>query len=102
MFRPQLLEDCETLTTLPKKETKFNWTPECDEAFQTLKEKLTTAPVLTIPDGNEGSEVFSDASRQGLGCVLMQKKKVIAYAFRQLKPHELNYPTHDLELAAIV
>ena len=61
-----------------------------------------TAPVLTIPEGNEGYVVYSDALRQGLGCVLMQNGKVIAYASRQLKPHELNYPTHDLELAAVI
>jgi len=63
---------------------------------------LVTAPVLTILEGNEGYVVYSDASRQGLGCVLMQNGKVVAYASRQLKPHELNYPTHDLELAAVV
>ena len=90
------------LTTLLKKETMFNWTPECNEAFHTLKEKLTTTNVLTIPDGNEGLEVFSDASRQGLGCVLMQNKKFIAYGSRPLKLHELNYPTHNIMLAAII
>ena len=63
---------------------------------------MVTAPVLTILEGNEGYVVYSDASRQGLGCVLMQNGKVVAYASRQLKPHELNYPTHDLELAAVV
>jgi len=63
---------------------------------------LVTAPVLTILEGDEGYVVYSDASRQGLGCVLMQNGKVVAYASRQLKPHELNYPTHDLELAAVV
>ena len=63
---------------------------------------MTSAPVLTLPEGNEGFEVYSDASRQGLGCVLMQHKRVVAYASRQLKKHELNYPTHDLELAAVI
>jgi len=66
------------------------------------KHRLVTAPVLTVPQGNEGFVVYSDASRQGLGCVLMQNGKVVAYASRQLKPHELNYPTHDLELAAVI
>ena len=61
-----------------------------------------TAPILIIPEGNEGYVVYSDASRQGLGCILMQNGRVVAYASRQLKPHELNYPTHDLELAAVV
>ena len=63
---------------------------------------MISAPVLTLPEGNEGFEVYSDASYQGLGCVLMQHKRVVAYASRQLKKHELNYPTHDLELAAII
>jgi len=63
---------------------------------------LASAPILTIPEGNEGYVVYSDDSRQGLGCVLMQDEKVVAYASRQLKPHELNYPTHDLELAAVI
>lgn len=63
---------------------------------------MITAPVLTIPEGSEGFVIYSDASKQGLGCVLMQHGKVIAYASRQLKQHEQNYPTHDLELAAVV
>ena len=74
----------------------------CEGSFQTLKEKLTSAPVLTLTEGNEGFEVYSDASYQSLGCVLMQHKRVVAYASRQLKKHELNYPTHDMELAAII
>ena len=61
-----------------------------------------SAPVLAIPEGNEGFVIYSDASKKGLGCVLLQQGKVIAYAFRQLKPYEENYPTHDLELAAII
>ena len=67
-----------------------------------LKTKLTTAPVLAVPDSEKEYEVYTDASKHGLGCVLMQERKVIAYASRQLRPHEVNYPTHDLELAAIV
>ena len=63
---------------------------------------MVSAPILTVPEGNEGYMVYSDASRQGVGCVLMQNEKVVAYASRQLKPHELNYPTHDLELAAVI
>ena len=61
-----------------------------------------TAPVLTIPSGSGGFVVYSDASKNGLGCVLMQHGKVVAYASRQLKEYEKNYPTHDLELAAVV
>ena len=67
-----------------------------------MKGRLTSAPVLALPNGREGFVVYSDASRQGLGCVLMQNDRVIAYASRQLKKHEENYPTHDLELAAVV
>ena len=90
------------LHCLNRKGVKFEWTDKCEESFQTLKEKLTSAPVLTLPEGNEGFEVYSDASYQGLGCVLMQHKRVLAYTSRQLKKHELNYPTHDLELAAVI
>jgi len=67
-----------------------------------LKKKLTIAPVLTLPTEGVEYEVYSDASKNGLGCVLMQNRQVIAYASRQLKPYEQNYPTHDLELAAVV
>ena len=90
------------LHCLTRKGVKFEWTDKCKGSFQTMKEKLTSAPVLTLPEGNEGFEIYSDASRQGLGCVLMQHKIVVAYASRQLKKHELNYPTHDLELAAVI
>ena len=90
------------LHCLTRKWVKFEWTDKCEESFQTLKEKLKSAPVLTLPEGNEGFEVYSDASYEGLGCVLMQYKRVVAYASRQLKKHELNYPTHDLELAAVI
>lgn len=65
-------------------------------------QRLVSAPVLVLPDIHKDFEVFCDASRQGLGCVLMQEGKVVAYASRQLQPHDGNYPTHDLELAAIV
>ena len=87
---------------LTRKGVKFEWTERCEGSFQTLKERLTSAPVLTLPEGNEGFEVYSDASYQGLGCVLMQHKRVVAYDSRQLKKHELNYPTHDLELDAVI
>ncbi|KAM0005913.1 putative nucleotidyltransferase, Ribonuclease H [Helianthus debilis subsp. tardiflorus] len=90
------------LTKLTKKDEKFSWGADQERAFQTLKEKLSSSPVLTLPDGTEDLVVFTDASHQGLGCVLMQRGRVIAYASRQLKSHESNYPTHDLELAAVV
>ncbi|XP_073035270.1 uncharacterized protein [Primulina eburnea] len=90
------------LTSLTRKTTKFEWTIECQQAFQTLKDKLTSAPVLVLPCGTEDFVVYTDASKQGLGAVLMQRGKVIAYASRQLKEYEKNYPTHDLELAAVV
>ena len=90
------------MTRLTKKDVKFVWDDACEQAFQELKTRLTSAPILTIPDSNQVYEVYTDASHQGLGCVLMQQGRVVAYASRQLKPHERNYPTHDLELAAII
>ncbi|GKD10295.1 putative reverse transcriptase domain-containing protein [Tanacetum coccineum] len=70
--------------------------------FQLLKQKICKAVILALREGNEDFVVYCDASNQGLGAVLMQREKVIAYASRQLKPHEENYTTHDLELGAIV
>ena len=90
------------LTGLTKKETKFEWKDRHERAFQELNERLTSAQVLAIPKNGERFVIYSDASYQGLGCVLMQEGRVIAYEFRQLKPHEKNYLTHNLELAAIV
>ncbi|CAA0824502.1 Uncharacterized mitochondrial protein AtMg00860, partial [Striga hermonthica] len=90
------------LSQLTRKSVKFEWTDRCESSFQELKRRLIAAPVLTIPDPSRSFTIFSDASRQGLGCVLMQDGQVVAYASRQLKPHEQNYPTHDLELAAVV
>jgi len=90
------------LTRSLRKDHKFKWIADCEDSFQELKQGLVTAPVLTIPKGNEGYVVYSGASRRGLGCVLMQNRKVVAYASKQLKPHDLNYPTHDLEFAAVV
>ena len=90
------------LTRLTRKHAKFDWTEECERSFQELKQRLVSAPVLTIPSSSGGFVIYSDASRKGLGCVLMQHGKVVAYASRQLKNYEQNYPTHDLELAAVV
>ena len=90
------------LTNLLKKVVKFEWSSKCEEAFQELKNRLTSAPILTLPVEGEEYIVYSDASKNGLGCVLMQGNRVIAYASRQLKSYEKNYPTHDLELTAVV
>ncbi|GJV70989.1 putative reverse transcriptase domain-containing protein [Tanacetum coccineum] len=90
------------LTLLTQKNKTYVWGDEQDEAFRILKEKLCNAPVLALPDGPDDFVVYCDASKQGFGCVLMQKGKVIAYASRQLKTHEKNYTTHDLELGAVV
>ncbi|WVZ52712.1 hypothetical protein U9M48_003748 [Paspalum notatum var. saurae] len=90
------------MTSLLEKGVPFIWTKERQTAFDELKKRLTTAPVLTLPDLTKGFTVYCDASKEGLGCVLMQEGKVIAYASRQLRKHEINYPTHDLELAAVV
>lgn len=89
------------LTELTKGEP-FILTERWEECFQELKRRLTTTPVLTLLDGNDNFPIYSDPSRQGLGCVLMQNEKVTAYASQQLKPHEKNYPTHDLELAIVI
>ncbi|KAL8113420.1 hypothetical protein AgCh_020651 [Apium graveolens] len=85
-----------------RKTEKFEWTKKCENSFQELKKRLVTAPVLALPDGKGDFVKYSDASHKGLGCVLMQHGKVIAYASRQLKEYEIRYPTHDLELVAIV
>ncbi|KAI3821562.1 hypothetical protein L1987_09130 [Smallanthus sonchifolius] len=89
------------LTTLTQKEKKYDWSDQQESAFQLLKQKLCSAPILSLPEGIDNFVVYCDASHQGLGCVLMQKDKVIAYASRQLKVHEKNYTTHDLELGAV-
>jgi hypothetical protein len=90
------------MTALLAKKVEFKWTPACQKSFETLKEKLTMAPVLILPDVHKPFSVYCDASYTGLGCVLMQEGRVVAYSSRQLKIHEKNYPTHDQELAAVV
>jgi hypothetical protein len=90
------------LTSLLEKEKKFIWLEACQNSFDELRKRLTTAPVLVMPDVHKSFNIYYDASKQGLGCVLMQEGHVIAYASRQLRKHEQNYPTHDLELAAVV
>jgi hypothetical protein len=90
------------MTALLAKKVEFKWTLECQESFETLKKKLTTTPVLILPDVHKPFSMHCDALYTGLGFVLMQEGRVVAYLFRQLKIHERNYPTHDLELAATV
>ena len=90
------------LTELLKKDKKFEWTPQCEHSFQELKRCLTSTPVLVPPYFSKDFVIYCDGSREGLGCILMQDCHVIAYASRQLRPHEDNYPTHDLELATII
>nr|GFB01651.1 hypothetical protein [Tanacetum cinerariifolium] len=89
------------LTMLTQKNKTYVWGDKQDEAFRILKEKLCNATVLVLPDGPNDYVVYCDASKQGFGCVLMQRGKVTAYASRQLKTHENNYTTHDLELDAL-
>ncbi|GKA43055.1 putative reverse transcriptase domain-containing protein [Tanacetum coccineum] len=90
------------LTELTQKNKKYIWGENQESAFQLLKQKLCEAPILALPEGNDDFVIYYDASHQGLGAVLMQREKAIAYASRQLKPHEENYTTHDLELGAVV
>ena len=90
------------MTRLTRKEVKFDWDDGCEEAFQELKRRLTSAPILIVSDKGQGYTVYWDASRVGLGYVLMHSGRVVAYGSRQLKNHEQNYPTHDMELAAVV
>nr|GEW32195.1 putative reverse transcriptase domain-containing protein [Tanacetum cinerariifolium] len=91
-----------TMTKLTQKGVKFDWGEKQEYAFQLLKQKLSSAPILALPEGSEDFVVYCDASHKGLGAVLMQRKKVNAYASRQLKIHDKNYTTHDLELGSVV
>ena len=90
------------MIALLEKNVKFVWSEKCQANFEELKKRLTTTPVLVLLDLSKSFSIYCDASRQGLGCVLMQEGRVVAYASRQLRKHELNYPTHDLELAGVV
>ncbi|GKF56723.1 putative reverse transcriptase domain-containing protein [Tanacetum coccineum] len=90
------------MTELTQKDRKFDWGEEQETDFQLLKQRLCVAPILALQEGSDDFVVYCDASIKGLGAVLMQRMKVIAYASRQLKIHEKNYTTHDLELGAVV
>ncbi|GKF61940.1 putative reverse transcriptase domain-containing protein, partial [Tanacetum coccineum] len=90
------------MTKLTQKKVKFEWGDKQEASFQLLKQKLCSAPILALPEGSEDFITYCDASKKGLGIVLMQREKVIYYASRQLKIHEKNYTTHDLELGVVV
>ncbi|GJS95329.1 putative reverse transcriptase domain-containing protein [Tanacetum coccineum] len=89
------------MTKLTQKGVMFDWGDKEEESFQLIKKKFCSALILVLPEGSEDFVVYCDASHKGLGDVLMQREKVIAYASRQLKTHEKNYTTHDLELGAV-
>nr|GFA81711.1 putative reverse transcriptase domain-containing protein [Tanacetum cinerariifolium] len=91
-----------TITKLTQKKIKFEWGDKQEAAFQLLKQKLCSVPILALPEGSKDFIVYCDASNKGLGAVLMQREKVILYASRQLKIHEKNYTTRNLELGEVV
>ena len=101
-FMEGLSKLAKPMIALLEKSAKFVWSDKCQANFEDLKKRLTIAPVLTLPDLSKSFSIYCDASRLGSGCVLMQEGRVVAYACRQLRKHELNYPTHDLELVAVV
>jgi hypothetical protein len=101
-FIPNFSKIAKLMTKLLEKDTKFKWSPQCEEAFFTLKKFLTTAPMLAQPDIQKPFDVYCDASGTGIAGVLMQDGRAIAYASWQLWWDEEHYPTHDLELLAVV
>nr|GEV35014.1 retrotransposon protein, putative, Ty3-gypsy subclass [Tanacetum cinerariifolium] len=102
LFIKDFSKIAKSLTILTQKDKKFIWGKDQEMAFQILKQKLYEASILALPEGNNDFVIYCDASIHGLGVVLMQREKVIAYASQKLKPHEENYTTHDLELGAVV
>ncbi|GJZ61558.1 putative reverse transcriptase domain-containing protein [Tanacetum coccineum] len=101
-FIEGFLKIAKSMTKLTQKGIKFDWGEKEENAFQLIKQKLCSAPILALPEGSKDFVVYYDASHKGLGAVLMQREKVIAYASRQLKVHEKNYTTHDLELGSVI
>jgi hypothetical protein len=101
-FIPNFSKISKHIPGLLKKGNKYVWSKDCNEAFKTLKKLLTTSLVVAQPDIVKSFDIYCDASGTGLGCVLMQEGRVISYSSRQLRHHEENYPTHDLELIAVV
>jgi ribonuclease HI len=90
------------MTKLLERNKAFEWIVECQASFEEIKKRLTSALVLVLPELTKKFNIYCNASRRGLGCVLMQEGQVVYYASRQVRKHEENYPTHDLELAAVV
>jgi hypothetical protein len=101
-FIPNFSKIIKLVTELLKKKNKYVWSDACDEAFKHLNKLLTTSPVLAQPDTTKPFDVYCDASSTVIGGVLMQEGRVIPYSSRQLRLHKEHYPTHDLELAAVV
>nr|GFA63071.1 putative reverse transcriptase domain-containing protein [Tanacetum cinerariifolium] len=101
-FIEGFLKIAKTMTKLTQKGIKFDWGEKKENAFQLIKQKLCSVPILALPEGSKDFVVYCDASHKGLGVVLMQREKVIAYASRQLKVHKQNYTTYDLELGSVV
>ncbi|GKD75093.1 putative reverse transcriptase domain-containing protein, partial [Tanacetum coccineum] len=101
-FIKEFSKIAKSMTKLTKKGIKFDWGEKEENAFQLIKQKLCSAPILALPEGNEDFVVYCDVLHKGLGAVLMQREKVIAYASRQLKVYEKNYTTYDLELRSVV
>jgi hypothetical protein len=101
-FIEVFLKISKPMTELLEKDKKLKWTPVCEASFQELKKRLMTAPILVMPEMLKPSPIYCNASGQGLGCVLMQDGHVVAYASQQLRKHEVNYLTHDLELATVL
>jgi hypothetical protein len=101
-FIPNFSKIAKSITELLKKGNKYLWSEASDEAFKHLKRLLTTSPMLAQPDTTKSFDVYYDASATSLGSILMQEGRVISYSSRQLTRHEEHYPTHDLELVAVV
>jgi hypothetical protein len=101
-FIPDFSKIAKPMIELLKKGAKFEWSDKCEKAFHTLRKQLTSTSVLAQPNNTQPFDVYCDASGTGLGCVLLQTDRVIAYASRALRSHELNYLTHDLELPAVI
>ncbi|GJW18313.1 putative reverse transcriptase domain-containing protein [Tanacetum coccineum] len=101
-FIEGFLKIAKSMTKLTQKGVKFDWEDKQEAAFQLLKKKLCSAPILALPEGSKDFVVYCDASHKGLGAVLIQREKLISYASRQLKIHEKNYTTYDLELGSVV
>jgi len=102
LFCPNFSKIATPLTNLTRKVNKYEWTEQCEKHSRELKKRLRSASILSLPTTDKDFVVYTDASRSGLGCVLMQEDRIIAYPSWQLKTHERNYPTYDRELAAVV